>query len=122
MRLWIMPSGALAFRQGTRLIATTNGGKFMEDWSTLPDERVFGSPSEMPGSQASYWREIEIQRRLYGLQRDLLGAQLAAVATQQAAIAEMKTQSNQMFWSTIGVFLTALITLGIAIVQQWPSS
>ncbi len=29
--------------------------------------------------------------------------------------------SNKMYWSPIGVFLTALITLGIAIVQQMNS-
>ena len=66
-------------------------------------------------------RSTEIQRGLYLLQKQLFDAQLAAVAAQQAATAEMKKQSNQMYWSTIGVFLTALITLGIAIVQQMNS-
>ncbi|WP_147274629.1 hypothetical protein [Phyllobacterium bourgognense] len=93
----------------------------MEDYSSWTDERVFGSAGEQPGSQASYVPDIEIKRRLYILQREVLDAQLAAVAAQETATAEMKKQSNQMYWSTIGVFLTALITLVIAIVQQMNS-
>jgi hypothetical protein len=96
----------------------------MEDWSTWDDDRVFKNASEQPGSQASYWRETEIKRRLYLLQRQAVQAQLAATAAQadattaqREAIAEMKRQSNMMLWSVIGVFLTALVTLAAAFIH-----
>lgn len=41
----------------------------MKDWSNSSDDEVFGGGSEQPGSQAAYWRETEIKRRLYDLQR-----------------------------------------------------
>ncbi len=43
-----------------------------------------------------------------------LNAQIDAVATQKAATTEAVKQSTFMLYSTIGVFLTALITLAKA--------
>ncbi|WMT90136.1 hypothetical protein [Pelagibacterium sp. H642] len=101
------------------------------DWTDFPDERVFGGAGEQPGSQASYWRETEIKRRLYLLQKRALEEQVKATATQQkaieaqreatkaqnAAVAEMRHQSKIMFWSVIGIFATAVVTLIAAFIS-----
>lgn len=91
---------------------------WMGDWTGKTDEQVFGAASEQPGSQSSYWREIEIKRRLYILQKDALQAQLDVIAqqkdateAQREAIAEMRSQSRILLWSVIGIFATALMTL-----------
>jgi len=86
----------------------------MENWTKRTDAQVFESPGEQPGSQSSYWRDIEIKRRLYLLQKELLEAQLDAVETQKNSTFEAKKQSTYMLYSTIGVFLTALVTLATA--------
>ena len=86
----------------------------MEDWTKRTDEEVFSKVGEQIDSQAAYWRDIEIKRRIYLLQKDLLNAQIDAVATQKAATTEAVKQSTFMLYSTIGVFLTALITLATA--------
>jgi hypothetical protein len=86
----------------------------MEDWTKRSDEEVFSKVGEQPDSQASYWRDIEIKRRVYLLQKQLLHAQIDAVETQEAATTEAVKQSTFMLYSTIGVFLTALVTLATA--------
>ena len=86
----------------------------MEDWSKRTDDEVFSKVGEQGESQAAYWRDIEIKRRVYLLQKDLLNAQVDAVATQKAATIEAVRQSTFMLYSTIGVFLTALVTLATA--------
>lgn len=104
----------------------------IEDWSTWPDDKVFKNASEQPGSQASYWRDTEIRRRLYLLQKQSLDAQIEAtavqreaiaaqqaavvaqreaIASQKDAVAEMRKQSNILLASVIGVFLTAVVTM-----------
>ena len=83
----------------------------MEDWTKRTDEEVFSKVGEESGSLAAYWRDVEIKRRLNLLQKDLLNAQIDAVATQKAATTEAVKQSKFMFYSTIGVFLAALMTL-----------
>ena len=90
----------------------------MEDWTKRTDEQVFSKVGEEPGSRAAYERDIEIRLRLYLLQKDLLNAQIDAVATQKAATIEAVRQSKFMFYSTIGVFLTALVTLATAFVHK----
>ena len=82
---------------------------------------VSGPPSEVKGGVISHEAVYRNPTGPYLLQKQLFDAQLAAVAAQQAATTEMKKQSNKMYWSPTGVFLTALITLGIAIVQQMNS-
>jgi hypothetical protein len=86
----------------------------MEDWTKRTEEEVFSKVGEEGQSLAAYWRDVEIKRRLYLLQKDLLNAQIDAVATQKAATTEAVKQSTFMLYSTIGVFLTALITLATA--------
>lgn len=88
------------------------------DWQNREEDLVFGGTGEQEGSQASYQRKIEIQRRLYLLQKDALQAQLAVIATQREAttaqreaIAEMRSQSRIMLWSVVGIFATAIVTL-----------
>jgi hypothetical protein len=102
----------------------------MEDWSKKSDVQVFGTVGEQPGSQASYWRDIEIKRRLYVLQkaalesqalaiseqREATKAQREAIDVQREAIKEMQSQSRIMFWSVIGIFVTAGATLVSALV------
>lgn len=96
----------------------------MEDWTTKADDQVFTQASEQPGSQASYWRETEIKRRLYLLEKEnlhlqarLLRAQQDSVAEQRASTAQMAEQSRLMLFSVIGVFLTALVTLAVAFIR-----
>jgi hypothetical protein len=86
----------------------------MEDWTKRTDEEVFSKVGEEPGSVASYWRDVEMKRRVYILQSKLLEAQIDAVATQKDATAESVKQSTFMLYSTVGVFLTALVTLATA--------
>ncbi len=86
----------------------------MEDWTKRTEEEVFSKVGEESESKAAYSRDIEIKRRVYLLQKDLLNAQIDAVATQKAATTEAVKQSTFMLYSTIGVFLTALITLATA--------
>lgn len=86
------------------------------NFTELPDAKVFGDAGEQPGSQAAYEREIEIKRRLYLLEKDLLAAQIEGVAAQRAATAEAAQQSRLMFYSTIGIFAAALITLATAFI------
>lgn len=96
----------------------------MEDWTKKSDGDVFGRASEQPGSQASYWRDIEIRRRLYllekanlELQHKVLDAQLLAVDEQRTATGQMAHQSNLMLASVIGIFVTALFTLAAAFIS-----
>jgi hypothetical protein len=86
----------------------------MEDWTKWSEEEVFSKVGEDGGSRAAYMRDIEIKRRVYLLQKDLLNAQIDAVATQRAATIEAVKQSKFMFYSTIGVFFTALIAFATA--------
>lgn len=96
----------------------------MDDWSKWTDDQVFKGASEQPGSQASYWRETEIKRRLYILQQASLDAQLKATAAQveattaqREAIAVAKQQSRIMLWSVLGIFATAVVTLIAAFIK-----
>jgi len=86
----------------------------MEDWTKRTEDEVFSKVGEQGESMTAYWRDVEIKRRVYLLQKDLLNAQIDAVATQKAATTEAVRQSTFMLYSTIGVFLTALITLATA--------
>ena len=86
----------------------------MEDWTKRTEEQVFSKAGEESQSQVAYWRDIEIKRRVYLLQKDLLNAQIDAVATQKAATTEAVKQSIFMLYSTIGVFLTALMAFATA--------
>lgn len=95
----------------------------MEDWSKKSDSQVFGGVGEQPGSQASYWRDVEIKRRLYQLQKAALESQAMAIqeqrnatAAQREAIEVMRAQSRIMFWSVIGIFVTAGVTLITAVI------
>jgi hypothetical protein len=90
----------------------------MEDWTRRSDDEVFSKVGEQGQSPAAYLRDIEIKRRVYLLQKDLLNAQIDAVATQKAATTEAVRQSTFMLYSTIGVFLTALIALATAFVHR----
>ena len=90
--------------------------KTMHDIVNWPDEKVFGGAGEQEGSQMSYWRTIEIQRRLYLLQKESVEAQIAATEEQRAAIQEMRFQSKMMLWAVIAAFLSAACTLVAAII------
>lgn len=88
------------------------------DWSQRSDDEVFKDASEQPNSQQSYYRDIEIRRRLYMLelenlksQKLLLDATLATTKEQQLATLEMRRQSRLMFASVIAAFLAAFFTL-----------
>ncbi|GLR60286.1 hypothetical protein [Rhizobium indigoferae] len=82
----------------------------MEDWTKKTDHEVFTGAHEQPGSQASYWRDVEIRRRLYLLQKEVTEEQIAASQAQiKAADATVQTA----YWtkmSAIAVGLTVVIT------------
>lgn len=61
---------------------------------------------------------MEIRRRLYVLQNDALKAQMAATEAQKEAIAVMERQASFMFWSVVGIFATAVITLISAFISN----
>lgn len=95
-----------------------------EDWSRKTDDEVFKNASEQAGSQASYWRDTEIRRRLYilekenlDMQRHLLKVSIDAGQQQKSAIAEMRRQSTFMLLSVIAAFLAAAFTLLAAWIQ-----
>lgn len=77
----------------------------MEDWTKWSDEQVFGGASESPGSQAAYWRETEIKRRLYLLDRDALAATLAATEEQRATTKMQGVALAAAVISLIAVFV-----------------
>jgi hypothetical protein len=110
-----------AARQGRNM--ARRGMMATIDWAAKQDEEVFGG-SEQPGSQFAYERGLEIQRRLYLLQKTAAEQQVLAIAeqreatmAQREAIAEMRRQSTIMFWSVIGIFVTALVTLVAAFIN-----
>lgn len=89
----------------------------MENWSKKTDEEVFANPHEPPGSQASYWRDIEIRRRHFVLAKEATDNQIAASAAQiSAADATVKT-AYWTKWSAIAVAVTVVIT-GASLVLQ----
>lgn len=63
----------------------------MENWTKKTDEEVWGQAGEQPGSQASYWREIEQKRRLMLLQKASLEIQ-EKLAQQQLEIQQQQLE------------------------------
>lgn len=88
----------------------------MEDWSKKTDEQVFMTVGEQIGSQASYWRDIEIRRRHFLLAQQVATAEIAAAKAQvEAAEASKKTalwtrvSAVAMAASVIVILITSLI-------------
>lgn len=90
------------------------------NWKTgqrRPTRRFSPTPHEQPGSQASYWRDIEIRRRHFLLAKEATDNQIAASAAQiSAADATVKT-AYWTKWSAIAVAVTVVIT-GASLVLQ----
>ncbi|MCK1595476.1 hypothetical protein [Bradyrhizobium sp. 164] len=93
----------------------------MSDIHTWSDDAVYKGTGEEPGSQMSYWRDVEMRRREYLLNKQLLGAELATVTAQREASAQAAKQAQYMFWSTIfaavsafGALITAVVTYVVA--------
>jgi hypothetical protein len=93
----------------------------MSDLHTWSDEGVYKGAGEQPGSQMSYWREVEMKRRERLLNKQLLEAELATVAAQREATSQAAKQAKYMFWSTIfaavsafGALITAVVTYAVA--------
>lgn len=96
----------------------------IQDW---PDDKVFGGAGEQPGSQASYYRDVEIKRRQYILERQLLQSQLAAtqaqnnaVIAQREATAEARRQSTYILCSTVFAALSAAAALAAVAITLLP--
>lgn len=96
----------------------------IKDWS---DDQVFGGAGEQPGSQASYYREVEMRRRQYILERELLNSQLAAteaqnraVEAQREATAEARRQSSYILYSTIFSAMSAAAALTAVAITLLP--
>lgn len=88
----------------------------MEDWTKFSDEQVFSKPGEQPGSQAAYWRDVEIRRRDFLLNQDLLRTQIESAEAQKAATAAMKRQSDVLVWTAGFAALSAVAALATAVV------
>jgi hypothetical protein len=93
----------------------------MSDLHTYSDDGVYKGGGEQPGSQMSYWREVEMKRRERLLNKQLLEAELATVAAQREATSQATKQAKYMFWSTIfaavsafGSLITAVVTYIVA--------
>jgi hypothetical protein len=93
----------------------------MSEIHTWSDEQVYQGASEQPGSQMSYSREVEMNRREFLLNKQLLEAELATVAAQRDATAQAAMQAKYMFWSTIfsavsafGALVTTVVTYVVA--------
>lgn len=93
----------------------------MRDIHTWSDEQVYQGAGEQPGSQMSYWRDVEMKRRERQLNKQLLEAELATVIAQRDATSQAARQAKYMFWSTIfaavsafGALITAVVTYIVA--------
>lgn len=90
---------------------------WLGNWTNKTDEEVYSGAGEQPGSQASYWREVEMKRR------DFLLAKKTSEANIEAANAQIEASRatvDTAYWtklSAIAVFITAVIA-GIALVVQ----
>lgn len=87
------------------------------NWKGKSDEDVFSGAGEQPGSQASYWREVEMKRRDYLLAQKTADASIKAA---EAQIEASKATVDTAYWtklSAIAVFFTAIIA-GVALVVQ----
>ncbi|MDX0833648.1 hypothetical protein GOD82_27780 [Sinorhizobium medicae] len=89
----------------------------MEDWTKKTDDEVFANPHEQPGSQASYWRDIEIRKRQYLLEQRTSESQIAAADAQIRAADATVMTAYWTKWSAIAVAVTVVIT-GISVVLQ----
>jgi len=87
------------------------------NWTKKTDEEVYSGAGEEPGSQASYWREVEMKRR------DFLLSKRTAEAIIEAAEAQIKASDatiDTAYWtklSAIAVLITAVIAAFALIVQ-----
>jgi hypothetical protein len=88
----------------------------MEDWTKFSDEQVFSKAGEQPGSQAAYWRDVEIRRRDFLLNQDLLRTQIESAEAQKAATTVMKRQSDVLVWTAGFAALSAVAALATAVV------
>lgn len=89
----------------------------MEAWDEKTDEEVFENPHEQIGSQESYWRDIQIKRRLFIMQKLASESQIAAAESQiRAADATVKTA----FWTKISAIAVGVTVFaaGIGVVLQ----
>src|SRR5437016_8568095 len=82
-------------------------GMEMSDIHAWTDEQVYQGAGEQPGSQMSYWRDVEMKRRERLLNKQLLEAELATVAAQRGATEQAAKQATYMFWSTIFAAVSA---------------
>ena len=90
---------------------------WMGNWTKKNDEEVYSGAGEQPGSQASYWREVEMKRRQFLLDKEVAAASIEASVMQVAAA---KATIETAFWtkvSGIAVAVTVVIT-GISLVLQ----
>jgi hypothetical protein len=89
----------------------------MEDWTKKTDEEVFTTVGEQPGSQAAYWRDVEMSRRRFLLEKQVAAASIEASEMQvKAAGATIETA----YWtkvSGIAVAATVIIT-GVSVILQ----
>jgi hypothetical protein len=88
----------------------------MEDWTNRSDQQVFTGVGELPGSAASYWRDIEIRRRDFLLNQELLRTQIASAQAQKAATDVMKRQATILVWTAGFAALSAVASLATAVV------
>ncbi|WP_286170454.1 hypothetical protein [Rhizobium sp. AU243] len=90
---------------------------WMGNWTNKTDEEVYSGAGEQPGSQASYWREVEMKRR------DYLLAKKTSEANIQAAEAQIRASDatiDTAYWtklSAIAVLVTAIIAAVALVVQ-----
>lgn len=90
---------------------------WMGNWTKRTDEEVYGGAGEQPGSQAAYWREVEMKRR------DYLLAKKTSEANIQAAEAQIRASDatiDTAYWtklSAIAVLVTAIIAAVALVVQ-----
>ncbi|MFC0279826.1 hypothetical protein ACFOHK_01085 [Falsigemmobacter intermedius] len=89
----------------------------MEDWTKKTDEDVFRRPGEELGSQASYWRDIEIKRRNFLLAKEVAEAQIAAAkATEEAVAAQVRAAEateKTALWTRVSAVAMALSVVAI---------
>jgi hypothetical protein len=91
----------------------------MEDWTTKTDDQLFTGASEQPGSQASYWRDVEIRRRHFLIDSKVAAVQMdAAKAQVEAAVAAKDTA----MWTKRSAIAIAASVIIMALGVLWDIS
>ncbi len=91
----------------------------MSNFRSFSDDELFKMPGELPGSEASYWRDIEIRRRQFVRDTAVADAQIEAARAQIEATQSAKDTAWWTKVSAICVAVTVAIMAASLFVQMY---